>query len=89
MRFASSLGVRVMLSDFSPIPGTPDGELCRRRADLDEPLNHNKTAFTLLSLDETEVNRLKDLARQLNQEACNTRTQGTLLLQPLSHSTAP
>jgi len=89
MRFASSLGLRVMLSEFSPIPGTPDGELCRRRADLDEPLNHNKTAFTLLALGETEVNRLKDLARQLNQEACNTRTQGTLLLQPLSHSTAP
>ena len=40
MRFANSLGIRVMLSDFSPIPGTPDGELCRQYTNLDEPLNH-------------------------------------------------
>ena len=33
MRFANSLGIRVMLSEFSPIPGTPDGELCRQWID--------------------------------------------------------
>ena len=26
MRFAHDIGMRVMLSEFSPIPGTPDGE---------------------------------------------------------------
>jgi radical SAM superfamily enzyme YgiQ (UPF0313 family) len=67
MRFASELGIRVMLSEFSPIPGTPDGESCRSIVDLDEPLNHNKTAFTLTKLGETEVNRLKLLGKQLNR----------------------
>lgn len=66
MRFAHSLGIRVMLSEFSPIPGTPDGETCRPRVDLDEPLSQNKTYFTLLSLGEAEINRLKSLAAALN-----------------------
>src|SRR5262249_21983665 len=46
MRFAHDQGIRVMLSEFSPIPGTPDGEKCRAWTDLDEPLSHNKTVFT-------------------------------------------
>lgn len=68
MRFANSLGIRVMLSEFSPIPGTPDGEACRKWVDLDEPLTHNKTSFPLLSLGAEEVNRLKGLNQKLNQE---------------------
>jgi hypothetical protein len=67
MRFAHDLGIRVMLSEFSPIPGTPDGEQCRRLVDLDEPLWHNKTVFTLKYLGEEEVNRLKALCRELNR----------------------
>jgi hypothetical protein len=67
MHYAHSLGIRVMLSEFSPIPGTPDGERCRQWVDLDEPLWHNKTAFTSLLLGEPEVQRLKLLCRQLNQ----------------------
>jgi Radical SAM superfamily len=67
MRFAHELGIRLMLSEFSPIPGTPDGEACRGRVDLDEPLNHNKTAFTLASLGDHEVNRLKSVCKQLNR----------------------
>jgi radical SAM superfamily enzyme YgiQ (UPF0313 family) len=67
MRFANSLGIRVMLSDFSPIPGTPDGELCRQYTDLDEPLNHNKTAFPIRFLGFDEVNYYKDLCRKLNR----------------------
>jgi len=66
MRFAHNLGIGVMLSDFSPIPGTPDGEKCRRWVDLDEPLNHNKTAFPIVLLGSGQVNRLKNLCRQLN-----------------------
>ena len=68
MRFAHGLGIRIMLSDFSPIPGTPDGECCRRWVDIAEPLWHNKTAFPIALLGETEVNRLKELCRRLNQE---------------------
>ncbi len=68
LRFVHSLGVRSMLAEFSPIPGTPDGELCRRFVDLDEPLWHNKTLFPMVLLGEKEVLRLKDLCRKLNAE---------------------
>lgn len=67
MRFVNSLGIRGMLADFSPIPGTPDGEYCRKWVDMDEPLFHNKTAFPIVLLGFDETNRLKDLQRQLNQ----------------------
>jgi hypothetical protein len=67
MRFVNSLGVRGMLADFSPIPGTPDGEYCRHWVDMDEPLMHNKTAFPIILLGFDEVNRLKDLQRKLNR----------------------
>ncbi len=66
MRFANSLGIRVMLSEFSPIPGTPDGEMCRKWIDLDEPLTHNKTAFPFVSMGGEQVNRIKNLSRELN-----------------------
>ncbi|MFZ0033441.1 MAG: B12-binding domain-containing radical SAM protein [Sedimentisphaerales bacterium] len=67
MRFANSLGIRGMLADFSPVPGTPDGEYCRKWVDMDEPLFHNKTAFPIILLGFDESNRLKDLQRQLNR----------------------
>lgn len=66
LRFAHGLGLKVMLSEFSPIPGTPDGEFCRDRVDLDEPLNHNKTAFTQRQLGRERLQELKDLANELN-----------------------
>lgn len=72
MRFAHDLGIRLMLSEFSPIPGTPDGEACRRWIDLDEPLWHNKTAFTAHFLGMEEANRLKSLCRELNQKVART-----------------
>ena len=68
MRFASGLGLRVMLSDFSPIPGTPDGELCRDLVDLNEPLLHNKTVFPIVLLGDEKVNYYKGLCRSLNSK---------------------
>jgi hypothetical protein len=68
MHFVQRLGIRGMLADFSPIPGTPDGEASRRWVDLDEPLEHNNTAFTIRRLGFGESNRLKDLQRRLNRE---------------------
>jgi radical SAM superfamily enzyme YgiQ (UPF0313 family) len=68
MYYVNDLGIRIMLSDFSPIPGTPDGELCRKHVNLDEPLCHNKTAFPIICLGEDRVNYLKNLASQLNQK---------------------
>lgn len=68
IRFAHGLGIRIMLSEFSPIPGTPDGELCREWTELAEPLSHNKTAFALRRLGPQELNRLKQLAKDLNRQ---------------------
>jgi len=67
MRFVNSLGIRGTLADFSPIPGTPDGDCCGKYVDLAEPLNHNKTAFPITLLGFNQSNRLKDLQRQLNR----------------------
>jgi len=77
MRFVHSLGIRGMLADFSPIPGTPDGQACRRWADLDEPLQHNNTAFTIRRLGFDESNRLKDLQRRLNRQVSSGETRST------------
>lgn len=67
IRFASECGARVMLSEFAPIPGTPDGERCRAWVDLDEPLNHNKTAFAIRRLGRERVEGLKRLCREVNR----------------------
>ena len=69
MRLASKLGIGVMLAEFSPIPGTPDGELLRGKGaiDLDEPLWHNKTACAIATLGQPEVDRFKQLCRDLNR----------------------
>ena len=67
IRFAAEQGARVMLSEFAPIPGTPDGEVCRGLTDMEEPLNHNKTAFASRFLGAERVNGLKDLCREVNQ----------------------
>jgi len=68
MRFVHSLGIRITLSDFSPIPGTPDAFSSERLVDMSEPLNHNKTAWPIRFLGNDRMNRLKDLCRSLNHE---------------------
>lgn len=66
MRFVNSLGIRGMLADFSPVPGTVDGDYCGKWVDMAEPLMHNKTAFPIILLGFEETNRPKDLQRALN-----------------------
>jgi radical SAM superfamily enzyme YgiQ (UPF0313 family) len=66
MKFVNSLGIRGMLADFSPIPGTSDGDLCSQWIDMDEPLLHNKTAFTIKMLGNGRADELKNLQRKLN-----------------------
>jgi radical SAM superfamily enzyme YgiQ (UPF0313 family) len=68
MYFVNSLGIRGVLADFSPIPGTPDGDYCNKWVDMSEPLMHNKTAFPTILMGFEETNRLKDLQRKLNRE---------------------
>jgi radical SAM superfamily enzyme YgiQ (UPF0313 family) len=66
MRFAHRCGTRVLLSEFSPIPGTIDGEKCDRWIDAREPLSHNKTAFAIRRLGFDHLNSLKLISHQLN-----------------------
>jgi hypothetical protein len=66
MNFANQLGIRVMLSEFSPIPGTPDGESCARWVDLKEPLFHNKAVFSQILLGDDRLQTLKRYSRYLN-----------------------
>jgi radical SAM superfamily enzyme YgiQ (UPF0313 family) len=75
MRFVNSLGIRGMLADFSPIPGTPDGDYCRQWVDMDEPLFHNKTALPIILLGFEETNRLKDLQRKMNHSLPEQQTR--------------
>jgi Radical SAM superfamily len=88
MHFAHELGIKIMLSEFSPIPGTPDGEQCRRWIDLDEPLWHNKTAFTLHHLGFHEVNRLKHLATRLNHGLDKSNNSASRTETPASLASA-
>jgi radical SAM superfamily enzyme YgiQ (UPF0313 family) len=81
MRFVGEQGIRLMLSEFSPIPGTPDGERCRQWVDLEEPLWHNKTLFAARVLGMEEVNRLKGLCRELNQHAGSVNRRETSSLR--------
>ncbi len=68
MKFVHGSGIRVMLSEFSPIPNTPDGDACGEWIDLNEPLWSNKTVFPILSLGASEVDRVKDLCHRLNEK---------------------
>jgi radical SAM superfamily enzyme YgiQ (UPF0313 family) len=75
MRFVRGLGIRQFLAEFSPVPGTPDGDLCARWADLREPLWHDKTAFPVARLGFGEVNRLKGIALEFNREVEGRRAK--------------
>lgn len=66
IRLAHDSGTKILLSEFSPIPGTEDGEKSRRWADLEEPLAHNKTAFAIRRLGYDRLNRWKQMVKTLN-----------------------
>jgi hypothetical protein len=68
MRFAHQCRTRILLSEFSPIPGTLDGEKCEKWIDTKEPLSHNKTAFAIRRLGFDYLNDLKAIRRELNAE---------------------
>jgi radical SAM superfamily enzyme YgiQ (UPF0313 family) len=66
MRLAHQCGTRILLSEFSPIPGTADGERCEKWIDAKEPLSHNKTAFAIRRLGFDYLNDLKTICRKFN-----------------------
>jgi radical SAM superfamily enzyme YgiQ (UPF0313 family) len=69
IRFGHQCGTRVLLSEFSPVPGTVDGLNSGQWADLEEPLSHNKTAFAIRRLGADSLNQLKQLTHALNLDA--------------------
>ena len=81
MRFVHGLGVRLLLSDFSPLPGTPDGDRCAEWVDLSEPLWHNKTAFLFRRLGEENVQGFKQLCKELNRRIGPPAQQRSLAIE--------
>lgn len=71
IRYVHSLGARVSLSLFSPLPGTPEWEVAVRHYGFpaDEPLYGNKSVYPLQNpaFPETEFERLKKLALTCNR----------------------
>ncbi|RKZ23475.1 hypothetical protein DRQ18_00485 [bacterium] len=60
LKYLASLGVKISLAEFSPIPGT--------RYTLDkDPLWHNKTAFPYLYGRENEIEEYKQFVKVANQ----------------------
>jgi radical SAM superfamily enzyme YgiQ (UPF0313 family) len=67
IRYVNQIGAHIMLAEFSPVPGTVDGQRARELAPLDDPLQENSTVFPLLYYGQRTVNRLKRLAKESNQ----------------------
>ncbi len=66
MKFAHSLGIKVMLSEYSPIPHTQMFE--QLHLEGVDPLWHNNTIFPYYSGNMEAIQRLKNFARTLNGE---------------------
>ncbi len=63
----NSLGIRSMLSEFSPIPGTPLGDRAIKEYELNDLLLTNCSVFPLISMGEDAVKYLKSLKNRLNE----------------------
>ncbi len=62
----NSLGIKVMLSEYSPIPGTPLGDRALKEYDINDLLLTNCSVFPLLSMGHDRVRYLKNLKNRLN-----------------------
>ncbi len=71
IRELAALGLKVMLSEYSPIPGTPDGEKAKQILDISEPLLQNNIVFPLVYYGHEVVNRLKALKQMANAGQLN------------------
>ncbi|MBF0217201.1 MAG: radical SAM protein [Candidatus Omnitrophica bacterium] len=66
VEFVHSLGARISLSEYSPLPGTALGKAVDPKI-ISEPLLHNNSVFPTFDMsDWDKVNELKSLARSLN-----------------------
>jgi radical SAM superfamily enzyme YgiQ (UPF0313 family) len=67
LRYVNRLGARVMLSEFSPVPGTGEWEKAKKYFPFYDPLFENNTVFPMLQYDLKTIEYLKNLARELNR----------------------
>jgi len=63
--FLKNVGIKPHLAEFSPIPSTRDSEKCSKYADLSEPLNHNKVAFSIRVLGVEKYQKIKSFAKEI------------------------
>ncbi len=76
IREISKMGLKVMLSEYSPIPGTPDGERAREILDISEPLLQNNIVFPIVYYGYETVSRLKALKQLSNAGRLNQPQAG-------------
>jgi pyruvate-formate lyase-activating enzyme len=72
IRFVHTLGVKINLCEYSPIPGTPDWQVLAQQRDVspgDDPLLHNNSIFLFVKRQYTveQIQRLKNWVRSLNR----------------------
>ena len=67
MKFCHDAGIRIMLAEYSPIPGTPDAELTSGTKNMCDPLTHNKTAAPIRLLGFDKVQHYKNYCKELNR----------------------
>jgi len=66
INFVHQLGAKVLLVEYSPIPGTKDWEIYN--FNFSDPLLQNNSIFPLYPLEYwPEFQKLKDYARKLNE----------------------
>jgi len=71
INFVHQLGLKVLLVEYSPIPGTKDWSriVTEKKQDFTDPLLQNNSIFPLYSPDSwQEFQKVKDYAHQLNQK---------------------
>jgi len=67
LKFVHSLGARIFLEEYAPVPGTPAFAECGLAADTD-PLGHNNSIFPFYGPElYAECQRVKDLSHDLNR----------------------
>jgi radical SAM superfamily enzyme YgiQ (UPF0313 family) len=72
IKIISEFGIRVSLSEFSPIPGTPLGNKVIEQYKLYDPLLTNNSVFPVIYYGFETVNRLKNLKNELQKKFLST-----------------
>jgi radical SAM superfamily enzyme YgiQ (UPF0313 family) len=72
IKIISEFGIRVSLSEFSPIPGTPLGNQVIEQYKLYDPLLTNNSVFPIIYYGFETVNRLKNLKNELQKKFLST-----------------